>query len=223
MIAFERVKECHQSISREFAGLGNQPIRAFLGEFNTPRLRKQVKRYGDGHTLCSLPESIEELKTVDAVILVAVTSPKLSTESDFNRFTPLHTIPYWRDGKGLRPQIRKHRLHFMSWQQNFAIHGVDDAHAHRNYRLLLANSRNLESLFQREREAEIGFINSCREWFDSNGKQMIVLTDPIRKRFDEPIAGLIDDPQVHHIKTRLRGKNRTIMRKIGDSLESPEG
>lgn len=105
LTAFERVKECHQSISREFAGLGNVPIRAFLGEFNTPRLRDQVKRYGDGHALCSLPESIEELRPIDAVVLVAVTSPKLSAESDFNRFTPLHTIPYWRDGRGLRPRI----------------------------------------------------------------------------------------------------------------------
>ena len=216
--AFEHVKECHRSISREFAGLGNQTLRAFLGEFNRSRLRKQVKRFGDGQALCALPESIEELKPVDAVVLVAVTSPKLSAESDFNRFTPLHTIPYWRDGKGLKPQLGSHRLHFMSWQQNFAIHGIDDAHAHRNYRLLLANKPNLETLFRREREAEIRFINSCKEWLDSNGKQMIVLTDPIRKRFDEPIAGLIDDPQVRHIKTRLRGKNRTIMRKIGDSL-----
>ena len=135
--AFELLKECHQSISREFARIDDRTLREFLGKFDSPPLRRQVKTYGDGHVLYSLPKSVDELKGVDAVVLMAGTSPLLAPRSKFNPFTPLQTLPYWRDGKNLRSRIGSCRVHFMSWQQNFAIHGVDDAHARQNYRLLL--------------------------------------------------------------------------------------
>ena len=212
------MKKCHKDIAREFAGLSDRVLSKFLGEFDTPRLRLQMKKHGDGQVLCSLPSAFEELNDTDVVVLIAVTSPKLSAESDFNRFTPLHAIPYWRDGMRLRPQIGPQRLHFMSWQQNHGTHGVDDEHAGRNYKLLVANNRNLMSLFEQEKNSSIRFINHCREWVDGSGKRMVVITHYARKRFDEPISSLIDSPNVSHIITSLRGRNHTIMRKINDVL-----
>ena len=162
--------------------------------------------------------AIALLNAVDAVVLIAVTSPKLGARSDFNRFTPLHKIPYWRDGKGLSPRIGPHRLHFMSWQQNFSIHGVDDAHARRNRRLLLANIADLASLLHEEKEASIQFINACKEWLNSNGKRMVVITSARKQQFHEPISSLIQDPKISHIKTKIHGKNFKVMGMIIDVL-----
>ena len=229
MTARSEIRQAHadllasyKEIQQEFADLDDRTLARFLGRFDSPELRQQVREHGDGQVLCSLPGTVDELKVVEAVVLFAVTSPKLGETSDFDRFTPLHAIPYWRDGKGLRPHVSTgtgpYRLHFMSWQQNFAIHGIDDAHARRNRNLLLEHRPNLGWLFQQENNAAIEFVAQCCDWLTSNGKSMVLITQTGRANFSEPISGLRANPVVIHVEAQLRGKNYRIMEQIRERL-----
>ena len=222
--AINDLNKCHRATRKELAKIDDLVIREFLGEFYSPELKQNMLKYGDGHVLYSLPRSTDELNAVDAVILIAATSPKLSVNSDFNPSTPLHTIPYWRDGKGLSPITRstrsgrEYRLHFMSWQQNFAIHGKDDSHARKNRRLLLSTNPRFEMLFQKEEGASIEFIKRCKDWVDANGKTMVLVAHTGRSNFNEPILSLKAAPDVIHINANLRGTNYQIMGRIRDKL-----
>ena len=222
--ALNDLKKCHKNIQKEIAKIEDSVFEELFGEFHSKKLHQDMKKYGDGHILYGVPRSISELTTSDAVVLMAVTSPKLSTTSDFDPTTPLHTIPYWRDGKGLTSQVysttkrREYGLHFMTWQQNFSIHGTDDAHARRNRRILVKNRPKLEILFQQEIEASIKFINHCKGWLNDNGKPMVVITQAGRNRFNEPISSLTSDNDATHIKANLRGRNHRIMGRISDVL-----
>ena len=222
--ALNDLKKCHKNIQKDIAKIEDSVFEELFGEFYSRKLHQDMKKYGDGHILYGVPRSISELTKSDAVVLIAVTSPKLSTTSDFNPTTPLHTILYWRDGKGLTSQVysttkrREYGLHFMTWQQNSSIHGIDDAHARRNRRILVKNRPKLEILFQQEIDASIKFINHCKGWLNDNGKPMVVITHAGRNRFNEPISSLISDNDATHIKANLRGRNHRIMGRISDVL-----
>ena len=222
--ALNDLKKCHRDIRKELAKIEDSVFEEFFGEFYSSELYNNLKKYGDGHVLYGVPRTITELAKSTAVVFIAVTSPKLSANSDFNPTTPIHTIPYWRDGKGLTSTVcstrsgQEYRLHFMTWQQNSVIHGKDDAHARRNRRLLMNDRPNLEVLFQREIEASIGLVNHYKDWLDDNGKPMVVITQSGRNRFDEPILSLTSDRGVFHHKANLRGRNYQIMGRIRDAL-----
>ena len=216
--------ECHENIRNELASIDSSVFKQFFGPFYSTKLLQDLKKYGDGHVLYSLPKSVDELNPVSGIVFVAVTSPKLNGGSDFNPTTPLHTIPYWRDDKRLRQKVRsrqsgrEYTMHFMAWQQNYAIHGENDAHARRNYNLLVGNRPNLRILFQQEKELSIRFVKDCKEWLDSNRKPTILITHYSRTRFDEPISMLMSARNTIHIETNLRGRNYKIMELISDRL-----
>ncbi len=217
--------KCYRKIQEEFVNLDEQTLAELLGKCDSPRLRQQVKKFGDGQVLCSLPRTTSELEAIDALVLFAGTSPKLDNRSDFNRFTPLHEIPYWRDGRRLLPHVSKgtqqYRLHFMTWQQKFAVHGIDDSHACANHTLLLRRRPNLKWLFRQSDYAAIEFVNRCQDWITTSGRSMILITQVGRYQFSEPILRLKDDPSVIHIKAQLRGKNYRIMSQISEGLILP--
>ena len=220
----DNLAECHKNIRKELVSIDSSVFKQFFGEFYSKRLLENIRMYGDGHVLYSLPRSASELRAVSGIVLIAVTSPKLNQDSDFNPTTPLHTIAYWRDDKRLSQLVRSKRsgheylMHFMAWQQNFAIHGKDDTHARRNHNLLVNNKPSLRILFQREKELSIKFIKECKEWLDSNGKPMILITHYSRTRFDEPISTLMSARDTIHIETNLRGRNYRIMELISERL-----
>ena len=220
--AHTNLMACHKEIRGEFGDLDDQTLARFFGNQDSPELRRQIREHGDGHALCSVPRTVDEMKAVDAVVLFAVTSPKLNQRSAFNRLTPLHTIPYWRDDKRLRHTLstrtRRYKLHFMSWQQNFSIHGIDDAHARTNLNLLLKHRPNLDRLFKREKAAAIEFVAQCSDWLTRHGNSMVAITQTGRANFSEPISGLIANSAVIRIEAQLRGKNYRIMERIRESL-----
>ena len=213
---------CYEETREEFADLDDRTLARFLSKYDSPELRQQVRVHGDGHSLYSLPRTVDELEAVDVVVLFAVTSPKLGYTSVFNRFTPLHSISYWRDDKRLCSRVsagtRLYRLHFMAWQQNFAIHGVDDAHARRNRSLLLNRNTDLIWLLQQERDAATEFVIQCCDWLTNNGKSMVVISEISRTNFTEPILSLRANPLVIRIEAKLRGKNYGIMEQISRRL-----
>ena len=221
------LKKFHRDIRKELAKIEDSVFEEFLGESYSKKLRQNLKRYGDGHILYSLPRSVDELANVDALVLVIAFSPKLEKDSDFNPFTPLHTIPYWRDNKRLSPKAhssksrRKYKLHFMSWQKNVTIHGKDDRHAEENRKLLVENRPNLEYLFQQEIDASVEFINNCIDCLIDAEKPVVILTDHrshFDKPVDKPVLTLIDNPNTIHKKVQIRGMSHKIMGQISDVL-----
>lgn len=220
--ALQNLKKCHSDIRVEFSKLDDAVYRQYLGSLDSG-LRQHVKKYCDGHVLYSLPRTIRDIRSVDATVLFAVTSPKLSDSSNFDPFTPLHEISYWSVGKGLRQFVnstngRRYRLHYMAWQQNFAIHGIDDAHARRNLKLLVRERPKLVDLFRRECTSSIAFVKSYTDWLLANKRPVFLVTQFNRTVFEEPISTLIDHASVVHIRANLRGNNRTIMRSIVSDL-----
>ena len=221
--ALRQLKRSHKKIRDEFAVMDDSLIEELLGEQYTPQLHEQMKRHGDGQRLCSYPRSIHRLESIDAVVLFAMTTPGLGGNSNFDRGTPLHEIHHWRTSKPIRPVVNSHRLHFMVWQQKVGVHGVDDNHAFRNYKLLVSRHNRLESLFDKEKEAGVRFVFALVRWLGDSGKLMIVITNSERKKFDEPILNLnrLSDNQNSHvkrIKAGLRSRNTRIMGKIGEVL-----
>jgi len=222
--ALDNLKKCHTHIRNELAKVPESIIKEVYGEFYSLELKQNLLKFGDGHSLYGVPRTIGKLTAVDAVILIGMSSPKLGSDSDFNPFTPLHTIPHWRDDKRLSQQVRstksqkEYRLHFMSWQQECEIHGKDDKHARKNRVMLVNKNPILKSILRQEREASREFIKLLKNLPDNSEKPWIVLTNSIKKNLDETILSLLDDPDVIHIKTGLRSKNYKIMGLIGDKL-----
>ena len=222
--AHNRLRRSHKDIRKAFSKIDDSLSEALLGEYDSPKLRRSLRKYGSGHRLHGVPKSVEEMITADALVLIAGTSPKLSKNTDFNPTLPLKDMSYWRDGKRLRSRIHsarsgeEYRLHFMSWHQNFTIHGEDDAHALRNLRLLSNNNANFQALINKDEEKATKFINHCKGWLSANGKPMVLVTHTGRNHFDEPILSLISDNGVAHIKANLRGSNYQIMGRISDVL-----
>ena len=216
--ALKQLKKIHRRIRREFAQMDDSLVRTLLTREYSPQLSEHLKKHGDGQRLYSYPRSINSLEVCDVVVLIAMTTPKLSGSSNFDRSTPLHRIDHWRTSKPIHPNLNSHRLHFMAWQQNAGVHGVDDKHAFANYRLLISENHRFRLLFDEEKVAGINFLLALEEWFTDTGRTTIVITNSIRKNFDEPILSLIHNPNVKHIRTGLRRGNTKIMGLIEDIL-----
>ena len=213
--ALRQLKRSHKKIRDEFALINDSSIEELLGEQYTPQLHEQMKRHGDGQSLCSYPRSMSDLESIDAVVLFGMNFPKLGGSSEFDRSTPLHEIDYWRTTVPISPKIDSRSLHFMVWQQIVGSHGVDRRHAIRNYRFLASKSQRLESLLKREKEAGIRFVLALQQWLGASGKSMILITNSTKRSFDEPIRSLIHNPEVERIETGLRSRNYKIMEKVG--------
>ena len=209
-------------LQKKFAELDDSAPKEVPGEFNANELSQKVRKYGDGYTIHSLPRSADALKAADVLVLFAVTSPKLDKNSDFNPLTPLHKIPFWRCGKRLVSKVcsgrQKLQLHFMSWQQNITVHGKNDSHAKKNYRLLSNRIPQFKELLGKEKKMPEEFICQCRNWLNGSGKEFIVITNFRKRPFDEPIEKLARANGLTHIQASLRGRNYQIMARIRDFL-----
>ena len=58
------------------------------------------------------------------------------------------------------------------------------------------------------------FVMACKDWLRAQGRQLAVLTNAQKSRFDPPISQLIRDDAVRHMPTKLFGPNRTIMKRL---------
>ena len=219
---FRDLLSCYENIQREFARIDDRGLDEFLGEYNTEQLRSQVRRYGDGHTLHSIPEDADAILDIDALVVVVMNSPKLNWDSNFNPFKPIHSVSYWQDGKGIRPYVtvrgQRRKLNFMVWEQVCSIHGKTDSNARKNQNFLQGRYPRLRTYLQEERQASDRFILQYVDWLTSQGKQVVVLTNFAKRKFNPPIPQLLTSPQVVHIPTKLFGPNRKIMGYISDAM-----
>ena len=223
--AYTKLQKSHKNIGKAFSKIDDSLSEELLGEYDSPKLRRSLRKHGSGHRIHGVPDNIDKLIDADAVILIAGTSPKLSKTTDFNPTLQLPAMHYWRDGKRLSAQARSvesqtnYSLCFLSWHQNFTIHGEDDSHARKNLNLLLNDIVDLQALLQKEDEKATQFINACKDWLISNEKTLIVVSDHSRTKLSESISNLEDsNSNVRHIKAKLRGRNYQIMGQISEVL-----
>jgi len=225
--AFCHLLAVHEDVPGRFGNLDDAVLQAFLGEFDTPQLRRQVRAYGDGYTLRSLPRNVDDLRTVDVFVLVVMNSPKLNVDSVFDPFTQLPDIHYWREQKALETQLDwgegPRGVQFMVWEQECPVHGATDYHARRNQQLLVQHVPELDCVFRREAQAARDFLLACVEWLHTRRPPLIILTNAPRCVFCEPIAGLLGDRHVVHIPTKIFGPNRRIMDRIVGVLGGSRG
>ena len=220
--AFDDLLRCHDKIKEEFSQIDDSTLDEFLGKYNIPSLRQQVREYGDGHTLHSIPNSIDGFINADAVIVIAMNSPLLNENSNFNPFRPAHTVPYWRDGKGLKPYAtvneRQYSLWFVVWEQQCSIHGTTTAKARKNLSFLQNRYPKIRAYMQEERQKSERFILLYKDWSVARNKRMMILTNSPKNSFKSPILPILETPQVKHIPTRLYGTNRRIMGRICQAI-----
>ncbi len=220
--AFDDLLHCHDKIREEFSQIDDSTLERFLGEYNLNSLRQQVREYGDGHTLHSIPEDVGELISANAVVVIAMNSPLLNENSNFDPFKPAHTVRYWRDGKGLKPYVtvneRQYSLWFMVWEQKCSIHGTTTAKARKNQSFLQRHYPKLRAYLQEERQKSERFILLYKDWSVARNRLMIILTNARKNFFKPPIQPILETPQVKHIRANLYGPNRRIMGYISDAI-----
>ena len=159
--------------------------------------------------------SAEALCGVDAIVLFAMTSPKLDKDSVFDG-RPLHEIPYWRDTKRLclvvQVEDQTYRLLFLSWQQNFAVHGTDDTHAKRNKTLLSKNER-IPRLLEQEPQFAGEYIRALGDWCHATDRPLLLFRHfqrPVNK-LQQDLRQLVESNRAVCEPTNLLGSNYKIM------------
>ena len=215
---------CHKEIQEEFADLGDPTLARFLGKYNSPQLRQQVREHGDGYTMRSVPSSVEEIIRADVLVLIVMNSPLLNDKSVFSPHTSLTDIPYWKDKKCLRSEGRSQngdllRFQFLVWERDCGVHGESkrgesSKEARANQQLLIGRRPRLRKLIRAQEQKSEEFLLSCKDWLGSLGRRLVVLTNVDRTSFEPPITQLLNDEAVLHIRTRVFGDNRTIMDEI---------
>ncbi len=177
----------NEEIQGLFANPGDSWLRECLGEFDLPNLRTQLKRYGDGYTLRSVPRRTEQILDPDHIVLIVMNSPKLDQDSIFNPHKSLIEIPYWRDQKNLRCDIRipdgnLRKLLFFVWQQDCPVHGENDErgrsdpNALKRKKLLCGRLPDMEGLISKQKRKSEGLMMACTEWLASQNRELIVVT-----------------------------------------------
>ncbi len=213
---------CYNDIRKEFADLDDRTMARFLGKYNSPQLRQQIREHGDGYTIRSVPSSAKEILLADVLVLIVMNSPKLDDNSVFRLHASLTDIPYWREDKRLQSERRSQNgdlltFQFLVWEQVCPMHGEIDDRARANQRLLFQRRPRLRELIPEQEQKSEKLLSSCRDWLGSLDRRLVVLTNAAKKKFNPPIIQLLSDETVLHIPTKLFGVNRTIIDKI-DSL-----
>ena len=211
---------CYKEIREEFADLDDQTLARFLGKYNSPQLRQQVRQHGDGYTMRSVPSSVEEILFADVLVTVVMNSPKLDHCSVFRLYVSLTDIPYWRDKKCLRSEGRSQngdllKFQFLVWEQDCAVHGETTPKARANQQFLFGQRPRLRELIPAQEQKSEKLLWSCKDWMGSLGRRLVVLTNASRREFKPPITQLLSDETVLPIPTELfRCRNCTIMDEI---------
>ena len=222
---------CYEEIQEEFADLDDQTLARFLGKYNSPQMRKQVREHGDGYTLRSVPSRVEDMFLADEVVLIAMNSPKLDDNSMFSPHIPLTDIHYWRECRSLQSEAYLQnddliKFQFLVWQQDCAVHGElkrgeSTKYARANQRLLFEQRPRLRELIPAQKHKSEKLLWSCKDWLASLNRKLIVLTSQERENFHSPIKELRRDKTALHIPTKLFGSNPNIMNEIISKM--PEG
>ena len=209
----------HEETRSEFARLRRATLRQYLGDLDSPEFRRQLLEHGDGYTLRSVPVHLNDMLDADQIVLIVLNYPLLAEESVFDPHAHMVEIPYWRDDKGLRREVRSEdghsrTFHFMIWEQDSPMHGECDRRARFNQRLVSRRSERLRSLITEQERVSEQFVTACRDWLGTRGRRLAVLVNARRHNFPPYIDSLLMDNSVAPIRTNLTGVNRRIMERL---------
>ena len=211
--------EVHEEVRSEFTQLRRATLRQYLGDLDSPEFRSQLLEHGDGYTLRSVPVHIDDMLDADQIVLIVMNYPLLAEDSVFDPHVHMVGIPYWRDDKGLRREVRSEdghsrTFHFMIWEQDSPMHGECDRRARFNQRLVSRRSERLRNLITEQERASERFVTACRDWLGTQGRRLAVLVNARRHDFPPYIDRLLMDNSVVLIRTNLTGVNRRIMERL---------
>lgn len=209
----------HEEIRSEFARLGRATLRRYLGALDSPDLRSQLLEHGDGYTLRSVPTCLNDMLDAEQIVLIVMNYPLLAKESVFDPHAHMVDIPYWRDDKGLRREVRLETgdcrtFHFMIWEQDSPMHGECPRRAISNQELVSSRHRRLRTLVPDQERLSENFLTACKDWIEARGNRLAVLTNARRHNFPPFIERLLATDAVLPIRTNLTGVNRRIMERL---------
>ena len=220
---FEALLECHELMLKEcrrFAEECKCELQQFFKKCDHLHAHQQLWEHGDGYTLRGLPKDLSMLEDVAALVLVVHSFPLLGTRSKFDRFAPLTSIDYWVETKRLKDFVevsgRQLELHFMVWQQDCSFHGESISHAALNRDLLWKCLPEFQELCARDVERSSRFLYACRDWLQSEGKPVIILTGRQPDNVDDRLQLLLSGSR--YVKVSLRGRNYQIMDRLASEL-----
>ena len=201
----------NEEIRANFADLAGTVLRKYLARFDSSALRTQIRQFGDGYTLRSVPRRMEEILNADDIVLIVMNSPKLDHDSVFDPHTNLVDIPYWRDGKSLQDEVDMpdgsfRKLLFLVWEQDCPVHGKNDRwgrsdrDARKMESLLCNRLPGLSTLMSEQREKSLRLLRTCTEWLVDRDRKLIVVTSQ-RQNLAPPIPQLLRNCDVSHLRT----------------------
>ena len=216
---------CYEDIRQEFANLDDSTLARFLGKYDSPKFRQEVREHGDGYTMRSVPSSVEEILCADEIVLIVMNSPLLNHNSVFRLHASLPEIPYWKYGmKGLKSKARLRgslaKFQFLVWEQDCGVHGElikgrSKSQALANKQLLIRQRPRLKQLLCVQAQKSEDLLWSCTDWLENCGRKLTVLTNYDRKNLKPPVAQLLRKDAILHIPTELFGeRDCTIMDEI---------
>ena len=207
--AHARLMDCHRKIRQEFASLDEPSLKRFLGGHDSEHLREQVRKYGDGYTLRSVPTDPEDISSTEELVLIVGRYPSLGNESRFDPHEALIEIPYWTPR--LRHQITmpdgsERPCRFLIWQDRCPVHGKRLKLARCNRDFLAERLPALDGLMHCQLEESKRLLLAWADWLREGKphRQLILVTncdDPISSSLIPEIAERTD----LHVETSLWG------------------
>ena len=219
--ALSELLECHEQIVSAYSELPVGLLDQLLGNLASGPLRRQLRQYGDGYTMRSVPARTDQVTCKEDVVLIAWKFPLLGERSEFCPCRPLPEIPYWNH---LRPTLRMpdgsvRRLRFLIWQECCPVHGgtIDDALCNRN--LIRCRSPELDGLFDQQAKLSRRLLLAWADWLrDASPRRWLVIVADCGLAMDQSrVAGLLDGGTLL-IEMDLKKDRRKIMTKIEERL-----
>ena len=179
--AHDRLLSCHRMIRQEFASLDEPSLRCFLGD-RIACLRDQVRTYGDGYTLRSVPDCVDDISVTEEVVLIVGRYPSLGDKSRFDPHEPQIEIPYWTPR--LRPQITmpdgsERPCRFLIWQDRGPVHGNRRNPSRVNQECLSERLPALDGLIRCQNEESKRLLLAWADWLREGKprRQLILVND----------------------------------------------
>ena len=220
--AHARLMDCHRKIRQEFASLDEPSLKCFLGGHDSEQLREQVRKYGDGYTLRSVPTDLEDISSTEELVLIVGRFPWLGERSRFDPHEALIEIPYWTPR--LRHQITmpdgsERPCRSLIWQDRCPVHGNRRNRSRVNQECLSERLPALDGLIRCQIEESKRLLLAWADWLREGKprRQLILVTDCSDPISSSQIPEIARRTELH-VETSLWG-DKAQEGKLMDGIE----
>ena len=202
--------ELHKKIRGQFAGLDEEVLRRIY-----PQHHNEVIEHGDGYTLRSVPNCVDELMDLmveTELVLIVAKFPLLDEKSEFDAHKNLAEIPYWRCKVKLRMEVgRSRKFHFWVWQNDFPVHGKNISAARDNSGRLLGHSSQLREMLEKQRRVSGRLVTTCKDWLHDHDRKLKVFEHTnLENEVDRVLERLKKDRSVSYKHTNVFGADNIM-------------